>query len=235
MPQEFQMIAHKFAAFEDKDNWSVGESSEPIATGVLIAADYIDQLINVPAVRDHILSGQTGLDKTSEFGEFLAEIVDERQKRDDHLVPRKIIDSKSGITKPRKTLIERLAMDETQQHGIDMATTVVGTIAGLVGNITAGVCNTLNELMKSPERMKEARAAAALPDWLDSDNDFKLATDGAVALCDYVEEALRLHPPAIFYSAPNEQEKPYLLWLLRGNPAGRRHHSPAGLCDTRWS
>ncbi|MFT7652279.1 MAG: cytochrome P450 [Candidatus Azotimanducaceae bacterium] len=197
MPQEFQVIADKLAAFEDKENWSVDESSEPIATGLLIAADYIDQLINVPTVREHILYGQTGLDKSSALGEFLAEIVDERQERDDHLVPRKIISSEDGITRPRKTLIERLALEETQQHGIDMATTVVGTIAGLVGNITAGVCNTLNELMKSPERMDQARAAAALPDSLDSDN-FVLATKGAVALCDFVEEALRLHPPAVF-------------------------------------
>lgn len=172
----------------------------------LRTARLFDRILDLAPVRAQIddwILAQEGIDPTLQeavMGLVLG-LCARKQSRDEQLVPRAYaltaenrVGPASAATSPqqlfsRESIIERLARSPTAISGSEIAVTVVGTIAGLVGNVIAGACIAIDRFFQLDMAARaEIQGRAQLPDKAQSAN----------SLLPFVNEALRLQPPAAF-------------------------------------
>ncbi len=174
---------------------------------IYAAFELLDQALNFKTVRDSVydLSLCSKISHTAVGGlqDFLYRWAEEKDAREDSLFPKRFDLNSDGNYVFRKSILEWAAanpdgsMIENSRN--DIIINVLGTIVGLIGNITAGTSITINELFQREQQDGIlTQAITAAQTGISEKNPLKRAQLGAKALEPYVREALRLQPPAAF-------------------------------------
>jgi len=169
------------------------------------AARLLDRILELAPVRLAIEGWITSSDGTDEAMQvaLLALIADasaRKQQRDEQLVPRTFVLNGDRVELPseqsaptslhsRESLLERMARSPEASSGGEVAVALVGTMAGLVGNVIAGACISIERFFSLDAALRVALVEHA------NKTD---TTAGATALLPFIQEALRLQPPAAF-------------------------------------
>jgi cytochrome P450 len=173
-------------------------------------AVWLDEALNYGKVRAGIDAPLLALPEAMRgpLTEVIGKMIRKKQGPDDYLVPRRLLlaggvpdwqDTTSDY-RFRQTFIDKLAHGPAAGYSsLDLAVGVIGTIAGLIGNIIAGSSVTINEFfrLKDKEMIDEVKARA-VPFIAPTPQGLADAIKSAASLVPFVNEAMRLQPPAAF-------------------------------------
>ncbi len=166
---------------------------------------FLDESLNLYQVRnefraENLINLNLGVEMSLELEEFFQAMIDEKERPDDSVIPIRLnADSESPHPLPvlvrdrrdfnlrfRKTVLDYMIEEPSLKSGEYSATggeivrDIVGSLSGLVGNITAGISIVMNQLL-------ENHSLRLLAEQADDDE-----------LTSIIKESLRLNPPAAF-------------------------------------
>jgi cytochrome P450 len=175
---------------------------------------FLDQALNYAALRQELAAfvlkcqhGSTELRR--ELAAFIDSIVARKEAPEERLVPRRFVVKNGKLEVPRldealgdlcfrQTAIDKMLHNPGKNSGSDIVATVVGAIAGLMGNVIAGTCIAIEQFFKLPADVRENIQRRAKATTAFAAGDMDAAKQSAEALLPFIKEALRLQPPAAF-------------------------------------
>ena len=202
----FKAIAEAAAAFDSLRPQVLAYLKSMTQPGLAArTARLLDRILDLAPVRKDIEDWITARDDgdaslQSALLPLIAEWSARKQQRDEQLVPRAFVIVDDRVELPsaqatpsalhsRESILERLVRLPEAKSTIEIATAIVGSIAGLMGNVIAGASIAVDRFFSlSPQVRAELIAHAR--------NQDKAA--GATALLPFIQESLRLQPPAAF-------------------------------------
>lgn len=181
-------------------------------------AALLDKLLDYPPIRaattellTNIPDGHNGDDSLRvELQALIAAFIARKQLRDEQLVPRLFDRRPDGRLAPvsptttaatlysRESIIEKMVRAGNARSLTEIAVAVVGSIAGLVGNVIAGSCIAIDRFFRLNEQ--DRTRIHALIERVDTFDEagINLRIKSAAALLPFIKESLRLQPPAAF-------------------------------------
>jgi len=207
--QHLEQATNQILQLEPELGRPVDDYCAQLKLGVDLAyhtANFLNEALNYRSIRediaDSLIDALPDTDLANDLISLVEGIITEKQAPDENLIPCRRGDAKYTF---RQTVMDKLVNDpayiddpEKSYTGAELVTNIVGSIAGLVGNITAGACITINELFLRADEGALERAMAALASVDGESNELRKEIAGAKVLEKFVKEAMRLHPPAAF-------------------------------------
>lgn len=141
-----------------------------------------------------------------------AELIDEFRRRDPERP--KGLEPPSDHPAAIEPVMKRLALmhDDHELNGEELAVLVVGSMAGIVGNVQASVCIALNEFFGDAQVLRASALSAHQMGPGGTTEDEALAGAARERLERLIAEAHRLHPPAPFLPRVVVAEAPWADW-----------------------
>lgn len=192
-----------------------GYADQLLRPGLAVrTAIFLDRVIDYPALGKAALAKigkAVDIDESlrAQLVKHLQQAMALRQSREEQLVPRTFalegeqLSLLAQNTSPAKTycresVLERMMRSPEPQSPTEIAVAVVGSIAGIIGNVIASTCIVLQRYFDLSPAQRSKLTAALHPAAGIDDEGLRQRIDGAQTLLDFIRRTLTLDPPPPF-------------------------------------